>query len=117
MAGTDNQQHYIIKIEASKLLMDNTENTFVTPVFNGSASLRDAAGSMVETAAKAARGGKKVDKAYVQKIYDNVTSLYHLDSLAAAAGSDASSKDLGPLPTTSKILIVTLIGVWILLGL
>lgn len=117
LAGTDNQQHYIIKIEASKLLMDNTENTFVTPVFNGSASLRDAAGSMVETAAKAARGGKKVDKAYVQKIYDNVTSLYHLDSLAAAAGSDASSKDLGPLPTTSKILIGTLIGVWILLGL
>lgn len=116
-AGADNNEHYIIKIEASKLLMENTENTFVTPVFNGSTSLRDAAGSMIETATKAARGGKTVDSAYVHKIYDNVTSLYHLDSMQSTAGSDASAKDLGPLPSTSKILLGTLVAVWILLGI
>ena len=35
--------HYEVKIKAAQLLMDNTEHTFVTPVFSGSASLRDAA--------------------------------------------------------------------------
>ena len=42
--GEDNDTHYEVKIKAAQLLMDNTENTFVTPVFNGSASLRNAAG-------------------------------------------------------------------------
>ena len=116
LAGSDNGEHYRIKIEAAQLLMDNTKNTFVTPVFNGSTSLRDAAGSMIETSVKLARNGKKLDKAYVKKIYDNVTSLYHLDSLQATAGTDPSSKDLGPLPVTAKLLIGTLVFVWIILA-
>ncbi|MBQ5428542.1 MAG: extracellular solute-binding protein, partial [Oscillospiraceae bacterium] len=36
-AGED-AEHYAIKIIASELLMDNTQYTFTTPVFNGSAS-------------------------------------------------------------------------------
>ncbi|MCR5229850.1 MAG: extracellular solute-binding protein, partial [Solobacterium sp.] len=40
--GTDSSLHYDIKIEASQLLLDHAADTFTTPVFNGSASLRDA---------------------------------------------------------------------------
>ena len=42
-AGEDNNLHYDVKIKASRLLLSHTEDTFVTPVFIGSASLRDAA--------------------------------------------------------------------------
>ena len=47
-AGADDDEHYRVKIEAAQLLLDNLENTFITPVFNGSASLRDAAGQLIE---------------------------------------------------------------------
>ena len=43
-AGEDNNLYYDVKLAATELLLRNVENTFVTPVFNGSASLRDAAG-------------------------------------------------------------------------
>ena len=36
----------VADLEAVKLLLANTENTFTTPVFNGSASLRSAAGEL-----------------------------------------------------------------------
>lgn len=36
--GEDNDVHYDVKIQASRLLLDNVENTFTTAVFNGSAS-------------------------------------------------------------------------------
>ncbi|MBQ2765883.1 MAG: extracellular solute-binding protein, partial [Clostridia bacterium] len=35
-SGEDNDFYYNIKIDAAKLLIDNTDNTFTTPVFNGS---------------------------------------------------------------------------------
>jgi multiple sugar transport system substrate-binding protein len=37
--GENNKEYYNIKIKASKLLMENTDNSFVTPVFNGSARI------------------------------------------------------------------------------
>ena len=49
---TDEAEFYSVKLDASKLLIDNIDNTFVTPVFNGSASLRDASGQMIEDVVK-----------------------------------------------------------------
>ena len=67
--GEDNQLYYDIKLKASKLLLENTDNTFVTPVFNGSASLRDAAGQLIENTVKGVRRGQTVDDAYGQALY------------------------------------------------
>ena len=39
--GEDNENYYDVKIKASKLLLEHADDTFITPVFNGSASLRD----------------------------------------------------------------------------
>ena len=77
-AGEDNSLYYDIKIQASELIMENTEYTFTTPVFNGSASLRDAAGQMIENTCKAVRRGQTVDDAYYDNLYEEVIKLYRL---------------------------------------
>ena len=48
--GEDNNMYYTVKIEASELLMNHMADTFVTAVFNGSTSLRSAAGQLIEEA-------------------------------------------------------------------
>ena len=82
-AGEDNNNYYDVKIKASKLLLDNVGNTFVTPVFNGSASLRDASGQMIENVAKSIRRKETVDDAYLDKLFEDVSSLYRLDQIQA----------------------------------
>ena len=112
-AGADTTTHYRIKIEASQLLMDNTENTFTTPVFNGSASLRDAAGQMIENVTKSVRRKQTVDDAYIEDLYSDMTSLYRLDQLNRKSSEKA---DLGPLPKASVALLCTLCAAWLILG-
>ena len=113
-AGEDNDVYYDVKIQAAKLLLDNTGNTFVTPVFNGSASLRDAAGQMIESVAKSVRRKQQVDDAYIEDLFDQVTSLYRLDQIGRSAQGKA---ELGPMPAGSKALLITLAVVWILMGM
>ena len=110
--GADNSTHYAVKIEASKLLLDNVDNTFVTPVFNGSASLRDASGQLIENVVKSTRRKETVDDTYMQKLYSDVESLYRLGQ-----GSDASfgKKELGAMPRASVILLSTLAVTWVLI--
>ena len=112
-SGEDNQLYYSIKLDATKLLLDNTGNTFVTPVFNGSASLRNAAGQLIENVNKAVRRNKVVDEAYMEELFEEVSALYRLDQIAASEGKQS----FGPLPGESKALIGTLIGCWVLMGL
>ena len=111
--GEDNDMYYDIKIKASQLLLDNTHNTFVTPVFNGSASLRDAAGAMIEDVTKSTRRKKEINDEYFAKLYDSMTSLYHLDATNALSGG--SNADLGPLPGTAKALLGALAATWVLI--
>ena len=90
--GEDTDTHYKVKIEAAKLLLNHTQDTFTTPVFSGSASLRDASGQLIEKTAKSVRRKENVNEAYMDKLFDDVTALYHLnDTLQSAAGK----QDLG----------------------
>ena len=113
--GEDNTTYYDVKIQAAKLLLDNTSNTFVTPVFNGSASLRDAAGQLIENVAKSIRRKQTVDEAYMTKLFDDVTSLYRLDQ-NEGGGLSGGKKELGPMPAFSKGLLIGLCVVWVLIG-
>ena len=119
-AGEDNDLYYDVKLKATKLLMENTENTFVTPVFNGSASLRNAAGQMIEEVTKRGRRNKPVDDDYIEnELYSQMISQYKLD-MSVKEGDTASvpqKAELGPMPTESIILLSTLLGVWIILGI
>ena len=105
--------HYPVKLQAAQLLLENTGNTFTTAVFNGSASLRDAAGQLIESVTKSVRRKQNVDDAYFQKLYQDVTDMYELNQ---PRGDDAVSADLGPLPSGAKALLIGLAAVWVLLG-
>lgn len=112
-AGEDNDVHYDVKIAASRLLMANTEHTFTTPVFNGSTSLRDAAGQMIEDVTKSVRRRQTVDSDYLDKLFKDVNALYRLDQVSISASGGKA--DLGPLPSTSVTLLLTLAAVWVLI--
>lgn len=112
--GEDNNRYYDIKIQASQLLLDHVENTFVTPVFNGSASLRDAAGQMIEETTKSIRRKQTVDNAYIDKLYSDMVSAKHLDQIAV---NGDTKKLLGRMPTASVILLSILAAVWVFMGI
>ena len=114
-AGEDNDTYYDVKIKASRLLLDHAADTFVTPVFNGSTSLRNAAGQLIENTVKSVRRKETVDEAYMEKLFDDVTALYHLDEHMETTGSQNGAKDLGPLPTTAKVLLTSLGVAWLLI--
>ena len=122
--GEDNKEHYDIKLKATKLLLENIGNTFVTPVFNGSSSVRDAAGQMIENVAKSVRRKETVDDAYMRQLEKDITSLYRLDRLTAGAsnitqpvpGGSSGSEAPDDLPAASKALLIILCLVWILLA-
>ena len=114
LEGTDDNLHYDVKIKAAKILMNNTQNTFVTPVFNGSASVRDAAGQLIENVTKSVKRKKTVDDAFIDELYDDVSSLYHLDQ--GTAGKSGEKADLGKLPFASVALLTVIVLAWILIG-
>ncbi|MBR0160518.1 MAG: extracellular solute-binding protein [Oscillospiraceae bacterium] len=116
LSGTDHDLHYRVKIDASQLLMNNTENTFVTPVFVGSTSLRDASGQMIENVTKSVKRREKIDEAYMQKLFSDVSALYRLDQIGGQGNASAAA-DLGPLPKTSVALLMSLGAVWLLMGI
>ena len=110
--GEDNTLHYSVKLDAAQLLMANTENTFVTPVFNGSASLRNAAGQLIEDVNKSIRRKQTVDDAYWENLFREVSALYRLDQ----TGSIDGKAPLGPMPGASKALLGGLVVCWIAMG-
>lgn len=109
-AGQDNDEYYDVKIKASRLLIDNIKNTFVTPVYNGSASLRNAAGQLIENVAKSIRRKETVDEEYMQNLYKEVSALYRLDQTGIISGGE---KPLGKLPAASVALICVLAAAWV----
>ena len=111
--GEDSDFYYDIKIEAAQLLMANTDNTFVTPVFNGSASLRSAAGEMIESVTKSTRRKQTVDEAYMEKLFADMTSLYRLDQIQS--GLSGGTPDLGELPQTAVMLLSALGITWVMI--
>ncbi|WP_330369250.1 ABC transporter substrate-binding protein [Butyrivibrio sp. AC2005] len=113
-SGEDNSKYYDVKIEATKMLLENQQYTFVTNVFNGSASLRDAAGQLIENVTKSVRRKKEVDDAYIDNLYSDTRSLYHLDQSGAVKAGKA---ELGPLPVESRRLLELLVLTWVLIGI
>ncbi len=100
-------KEYSVKLDATKLLLENVDETFVTPVFNGSASLRNAAGQMIENVTKAVRRNQEVNPAFMEKLYTDMNAQYHLDQIQEVSGGD-----LGPLPDTAVFLLGGLAACW-----
>ena len=63
---------------------------------------------MIEEVTKGIRRGKTVDGDFISKLYSDMTTSYHLDEVERQ-----EAKNLGPLPTGSVVLIVSLGVIWI----
>ena len=113
-AGENNSLYYDVKIEATKLLLINTDNTFTTPVFNGSTSLRSAAGNLVELTVSSATKNRVINEDFMELLFTRVTSLDKLDQIVTKEGP--KKQEFGELPNESKILIGGLAAVWVLIG-
>ena len=114
--GDDNQEHYSVKIDASELLKEHTGDTFTTPVFNGSASLRSAAGQLVENVTRSARRKEEISDAYFEKMFQEVSKLYRLDQIGKS-GAEAEDTPVRDLPPESKALLIVIPAIWILIGI
>ncbi len=112
-SGENDDFYYSIKLDATKLLLENTENTFVTPVFNGSASLRDAAGHLIETVNKSVKNETTVNDEYLNKVFDETVALYRLDQISNTSGKVT----LGKLPVASVVLLTLLAFCWVGMGI
>ena len=114
-AGEDNNLYYDVKIEASKLLIDNINNSFTTPVFNGSTSLRNAAGELVELTVSSATKNRIIDDAFIELLFSRVTSLHKLDQIKISGKTQIT--EFGSLPKESIMLISALTILWLGIGL
>ena len=111
-SGEDNELYYDIKIDATRLLLENTDNTFVTPVFNGSASLRSASGQMIENVVKSVQRKQTVDEKYMDKLFADMTSLHRLDQIQSSGGKQS----FDGLPESAVWLLGTLAVIWLGMG-
>ena len=112
-AGEDNEFHYSVKMDATNLLLENVDKTFVTPVFNGSASLRDAAGQLIESTVRTVRRKETVDDAYMEKLYEETYTAFHLDQIQV---DGEWKRNFGPLSGGAAVLLASLAGTWLILG-
>ncbi len=111
-SGEDNSKYYDVKIKATQLLLSHTGDTFTTNVFNGSASLRDASGQLIENVAKSTRRKQTIDDAYMDKLYTDVIALYRLN----LEGEETDGRqEFGKLPGTAVALLAALGGTWALI--
>lgn len=109
-AGEDNQLHYQVKMDVTKMLLEHTSDTFVTPVFNGSASLRMACEQMVENVVKSVKRRAVVDDAYLDLLFSDMNAMYKLDQNRQLQENDMKQTHL---PIVSLCLLVVLAVVWI----
>ena len=109
--GEDNDEHYAVKIDAAKLLIDNPDHSFVTPVFNGSATLRDTAGQLIEEATKGVLRKKTVDDAFLDDLFEKQAQL--LRKLDKADDREVSEEE--PLSGTAIALLIGLGAAWVVI--
>ena len=119
-AGEDNDLYYDVKIASVKMLLDNIENTFTTPVFDGSADLRKAAGDLIELTVNSVDKGRQIDESFFTLLQSTVTSLNKLDQIGIDKNDEDETnngkQELGELPKESKFLLITLCTVWLGIG-
>ena len=87
-------------------------------MFNGSADLRQAAGQLIEETAKAARRKKEMNDAFLETLYGDMTSLYHLDQIAVEGESQEEREETErEIPAESRVLLGAIAVIWILIGI
>ena len=107
-AYLNNENEYKVKRDATKLVLDNIENTFISPVFNGSSDVRDAGSYLIEGVCGNNTRYKKYNE--LEALYEKCIKNYGLqDLLDGKLPSKSISKE--------SIIMLSILGItWILLG-
>ena len=58
----------------------------------------------------------EVRKKCCRHTFDEMTALYRLDQTSMRQQGEGAEKDMGPLPTASKALLITLGVTWVLIA-
>ena len=112
--GEDNDLHYSVKLDATELLLEHIDDTFITPVFNGSADLRNAAGQMIEEVVKGINRKKTIDGEFLDALYSEMSALYRLDAVTEEEGEMKRTFD--SLPFESVLLLSGIVVIWMGIG-
>lgn len=96
---------YPVRIEATKVLLNNIDNTFVTPVFSGSSLVRSAAGYLIEGIFKPKY---KKDNG-IDLLFEETYALYNLNTVVKNTAVKDSNNNL----LTSYILIGSILVAWV----
>lgn len=103
----DNSE-YKVKRDAAKIVLDNVNNTFITPVFNGSSYVRDAGSYLIEAVCNNRGAFKKVED--MDKLFNSCITINNLGPLI-----DIEREELKVSPIIITVFI--LIGIsWIAMG-
>lgn len=104
------KEQYYIKLKASSLVYNNRDNTFITPVFNGSSLVRSAAGALIDdTCLDVFKKTSSSSDEYFEALYAKISTLYKITQSDKTEG-------LGKLPKESLFLIIGLAVVWAGIG-
>lgn len=106
----NDENEYKVKRDATKLVLDNINNTFISPVFNGSSDVRDAGAYLVE----AVCGNNTRYKTYaeLEGLYTRCIDKYALQAIIDGTGRE-SKKHI----SKESIIMLSVLGVtWVLLG-
>lgn len=105
----NDETEYKVKIDATKVILDNIDNTFITPVFSGSSLVRSASGYLIQGIYKPKyKGSSGIDL-----LFEDTYSLYNLNTVV-----NEDSKSLNN--SNSKvgyILIGTIVIIWVGIGI
>lgn len=101
-----NPDYYSVKLDATKLVLDNIDNTFISAVFNGSTRLRYAGSYILDQICK---GRQAYSGSEINEILNKSKSLYKITNIKNNSG------ELGELPKEAKIMIISLVSVWVVL--
>ena len=87
---------------------------------------REAGGHMIEKVSKSVRRKETIDDNYINTLFKDMISLYHLENISSKDNSDTlkdtavselPKASFSNLPTESKILITVFVIIWIIIGL
>ena len=106
-----NEKEYSVKRDATKLVLNNIENTFISPVFNGSSDVRDAGAYLVEGVCGNNKRYKTSEE--IDELYQKCIEKYTLQELINSTTGTIERK---PISKESIILLASLGIIWILLG-
>ena len=112
----NDENEYSVKRDATKLVLNNVDNTFISPVFNGSSYVRDAGSYLIEAVCGNNKRYKKYEE--MDELFESCIKNNSLQSLLDAANASKDEVESHKSISKESIILLSTMGIiWILLGI